>query len=507
MEGTMDTIAPAFTLAETASGLIEHLPIGVVVLSPDTRVLFTNRAAANLLGLSQEQMMGKLSADPMWRFIRDDGTRLPLEEFPANQVISSIQRIKDFVLGVDRDGGGHTWMLVNAYPEFDGGERLQQVVITFADITDRKLGEERIQRQLEYLTALSDIDRAISSGFDLRLNLITIISQVIAQLKVDAADVMIFDPVSQVLEYSEGRGFRNKAAVRGNLRLGDSYAGRAALDRRIIHIATLSEDNDNFLRGPLLAGEGFTAYYGVPLIAKGQVQGVLEVFLRTPSSHDNEWLDFLRTLADQAAIAIDNATLFDNLQRSNAELALAYDSTIEGWSRALDLRDRETEGHTQRVTHITVKLAEAFGISGTALVHIRWGSLLHDIGKMGIPDDILLKPDTLTDQEWVVMKKHPVFAFEMLYPIRYLRSALDIPYCHHERWDGSGYPRGLKGEEIPLAARIFAVIDAWDALRSERPYQAGLSAERAREQIQERAGTHFDPQVVKVCLESDLFND
>jgi len=503
----MDITAPEFTLAETASGLIEHLPIGVIVLSPDTRVLFTNRAAAKLLGLSREQMLGKLASDPIWCFTRDDGTRLPLEEFPANKVVTSIQRLQDFVLGVELAGGGHTWLLVNAYPEFDGGERLQQVVITFADITDRKAGEERIQRQLEYLTALSDIDRAISSGFDLHLNLITIITQVMAQLKVDAADMMIFNPVSQVLEYSDGRGFRNKAVERGNLRLGDSYAGRAALDRRIIHIANLTEDYDNFLRGSHLAGEGFVGYYGVPLLAKGQIQGVLEVFLRTPPSHDKEWLDFLKTLADQAAIAIDNSTLFENLQRSNAELALAYDSTIEGWSRALDLRDRETEGHTQRVTYITVKLAELFGLSGTELVHIRWGSLLHDIGKMGIPDDILLKPDTLTDQEWVVMKKHPVFAFEMLFPIRYLRSALDIPYCHHERWDGTGYPRGLKGEQIPLAARIFAVVDAWDALRSERPYQAGLPAERARERIRERAGTHFDPQVVTVCLESDLFGE
>ena len=493
-----------FNLAETASGLIERLPIGVIILAPDTRVIFTNLAAAKLLSLTQEQMLGKLAGDPVWRFTRDDGTPLPLVEFPVNQVIASVQRLRDFVLGVYRDNGGLAWLLVNAYPEFDSEHCLQQVVITFADITDRKLGEERIQRQLEYLTALSDIDRAISSGFDLRLNLITIITQVIAQLRVDAADVMIFNPISQILEYSEGRGFRNKAAQRKSLRLGDCYAGRVALDRRIIHISSLAEDYENFLRGPSLAGEAFVGYYGVPLIAKGQIHGVMEIFLRTPLAPDKEWHDFLKTLADQAAIAIDNSSLFEKLQRSNAELALAYDSTIEGWSRALDLRDKGTEGHTQRVADITVRLAESFGMSGTELLHIRWGSLLHDIGKMGIPDEILLKPDSLTDEEWVVMKKHPVYAYEMLSPIRYLRSALEIPYCHHEKWDGTGYPLALKGEQIPLAARIFSVVDTWDALRSDRPYQAGLPEERAREHILALAGTHLDPHVVKVFLELDL---
>jgi len=502
----MESSVNSFKLAETAAGLVEHLPIGVLILAPDTRVLFANLAASKLFGLSRDQMLSKQAGDPIWRFVRDDGTSLPLAEFPVNRVIASVQMLKDFVLGVERPDGGCAWLLVNAFPEFDSQQELRQVVVTFADITDHKLGEERIQRQLEYLTALSDIDRAISSGFDLRLNLITIITQVIAQLKVDAADVMIFNPVSQILEYSEGRGFRNKVVVRKSLRLGECYAGRAALERRIVHISSLTEDYDNFLNGTSLAGEGFVSYYGVPLIAKGQIHGVMEVFLRTPQAQDKEWHDFFKTLADQAAIAIDNATLFEKLQRSNAELSLAYDSTIEGWSRALDLRDKETEGHTQRVTDITVKLAESFGLSGSELVHIRWGSLLHDIGKMGIPDEILRKPDSLTEDEWVIMKKHPVFAYEMLSPIRYLRSALDIPYSHHERWDGTGYPLGLRGEQIPLAARIFALVDTWDALRSDRPYQAGLCATRSREAIRALAGTHLDPHVVKVSLELDIFS-
>jgi PAS domain S-box-containing protein len=189
------------------------------------------------------------------------------------------------------------------------------------------------------------------------------------------------------------------------------------------------------------------------------------------------------------------------LQRAHQELAQAYDTTLEGWSRALDLRDKETEGHSQRVTEMTLRLARAIGLSEPELVQVQRGALLHDIGKMGIPDSILLKPGSLSDEEWEVMRKHPSYAHSLLAPIVYLKEALAIPYCHHEKWDGTGYPRGLKGEQIPLAARLFAVADVWDALRSDRPYRAGWPKERVREHIRGLAGSHFDPTVVQVFLE------
>jgi putative nucleotidyltransferase with HDIG domain len=197
---------------------------------------------------------------------------------------------------------------------------------------------------------------------------------------------------------------------------------------------------------------------------------------------------------------VDNATLFKDLQRSNSELMLAYEATLEGWSAALDLRDRETEGHTQRVTKMTMELAEVMGIGATELVHIRRGALLHDIGKMGVPDNILLKPDKLNEEEWQHMRMHAVYAKNLLSNISYLQDALDIPYCHHERWNGSGYPRGLKGEEIPLAARIFAIADVYDALTSDRPYRKGWPREQALDYIREQAGSFFDPKVVDVFL-------
>jgi len=239
----------------------------------------------------------------------------------------------------------------------------------------------------------------------------------------------------------------------------------------------------------------------VQLLINEDVKGVVESLQRRILAGAADRLDFLEPLAGQPAIAIQDATQFESLQESNRELFQAYDATIEGWSHALDLRDRETEGHSLRVTEMTMELARKFSFPDEQLIYIRWGALLHDIGKMGIPDSILLKPDKLTDQEWERMKKHPDFAFEMLSPITYLKSSLDIPYCHHEKWDGTGYPRGLKGEVIPLAARLFAVVDVWDALCSDRPYRLAWSKEKVLEHIQSLSGTHFDPKVTEYFLE------
>lgn len=192
------------------------------------------------------------------------------------------------------------------------------------------------------------------------------------------------------------------------------------------------------------------------------------------------------------------------LEQAHTKLLKAYEATIEGWSRAMDLRDHETEGHSQRVTELTLKMAKMFGMNEEELVHVRRGALLHDMGKLGIPDAILLKPGTLTEEEWETMRLHPQLAFDMLYPIEYLRDSIDIPYCHHEKWDGSGYPRKLKGEEIPLAARIFAVVDVWDALTSDRKYRPAWQKEAAFAYVREQAGRHFDPAAVDLFFKMNL---
>jgi putative nucleotidyltransferase with HDIG domain len=361
------------------------------------------------------------------------------------------------------------------------------------------LHEETV-RHLDQLQALHDIDLAITASMDLRLILNILLEHVVIQLAVDAASVLLLNPHSQTLEHAAGRGFRTRAVQCAQIRLGESFAGRAALERRVIQGGDPAQLPENRQFAALWAGEGFVAYYGVPLIAKGQVKGVLEVFHRLPLTAEPDWVSFVETLAGQAAIAIDNAQLFTGLERANLELQIAYDTTIEGWSHALDLRDKETEGHSLRVTETTRRLARAMGMGDAELVHVRRGALLHDMGKMGVPDGILLKPGGLTDEEWVTMRQHPQVAFDMLSPITYLRPVLDIPYCHHEKWDGTGYPRGLKGEQIPLAARLFAVVDVYDALTSDRPYRKAWSNENALDYLRKQAGTHFDPKAVELFL-------
>lgn len=188
-----------------------------------------------------------------------------------------------------------------------------------------------------------------------------------------------------------------------------------------------------------------------------------------------------------------------------ADVEAAYDATIEVLTAAIDLRDHETQGHSQRVAEMTVRLARLFGFKDEELRHIRRGALLHDIGKLGVPDSILLKPSSLTESEWIEMRRHPTLAYEWLRKIPYLRPALDIPYCHHEHWNGGGYPRGLMGEEIPLAARIFSVVDVYDALTYDRPYRAALQSSYAIEIIETLSGTQLDPQVVTAFSEQMRF--
>jgi PAS domain S-box-containing protein/putative nucleotidyltransferase with HDIG domain len=366
----------------------------------------------------------------------------------------------------------------------------------------RMLLHEQTMHQLQNLRALSDIDSVIVSTADVNTSLDVVLLHVIEQLNVDAASVSLFNQASGKLSHMKGRGFVTDAFEQGKeLYLGEGFAGRVVLEHRMIHIPDLAIAKDEYPRfARPNADEGFVSYYGTPLIAKGKVVGVLEIFHRSLLEPDEDWLEFLQTLAGQTAIAIDNAELFTNLERSNMELILAYESTLEGWSAALDLRDKETEGHTQRVTAMTLNLAREMGMKDLELGNIRRGALLHDIGKMGVPDHILLKPDKLTDEEWVSMRKHPIFAYEMLSRIAYLHDALDIPYCHHEKWDGTGYPRGLKDQEIPLAARIFAVVDIYDALTSDRPYRKGWSHESTLEHIRTLSGSHLDPEVVRAFL-------
>ncbi|GGM00650.1 hypothetical protein GCM10010841_06570 [Deinococcus aerophilus] len=371
-------------------------------------------------------------------------------------------------------------------------------LIQAAEAKVRKLNED-LERQLRHVTGLREIDQSIATSADLNVTLGMILENIRQQLEVDAATILLLDQHTLTLRCGAARGL-STALQDLTLRLGDGLAGQVALNRQPLLAADLQTTDVSPAWRAMLEGERLVAYYAVPVIAKGKVLGVIEVLHRQPFEPSSAWLEVFEVLTNQAAIAVDNAELLSELEHSNLELRLAYDETIEGWARALDLRDRETEGHSRRVTETTVELCRMLGFSTEELVDVRRGALLHDIGKMGIPDAILSKPGRLNDEEWLRMKEHASYAVALLSPIRFLRPALTIPQYHHEKWDGSGYPLGLRGEAIPLAARAFAVVDVYDALTSDRPYRKAWPREAATAHLRAGAGTHFDPQVVGAFL-------
>ncbi|MBN2149093.1 MAG: PAS domain S-box protein [Anaerolineales bacterium] len=474
--------------------VIDHALQGMILIRGD-KVQFANPAICKITGYSTDEMSA-LDMQGLMSLVHP-------EDLPGVMEVQQMRASGEWKQPAyqfrfhHKDG---SWRWVEAFDTLLPNGDEPHILTAILDVHERKVAEIQIRRQIEQLRSLHTIDTAISASHDRSLILNVIIDQVIAQLEVDAAAVLLLNPHSMQLDTVAGRGFRAMQA-RPPLRVDEGWAGKAIRERRLVRVPSVRETNGNIKQDPFFTQEGFSAYYVTPLIAKGQVKGVLEVFHRANLAMEPERLDFMETLAGQTAIAIDNISMFNDLQRSNLELAMAYDATIEGWSRALDLRDHDTEGHSLRVAEITLRLAKAMDISEGELIHLRWGALLHDIGKMGVPDAILHKPAPLTEEEWEVMRQHPTYAYEMLSPIEFLRQSIDIPYCHHEQWDGLGYPRQLKGEQIPLSARIFAVIDSWDALCNDRPYRKAWLEDEVRRYIQEQAGARFDPRVVDAFLQ------
>jgi PAS domain S-box-containing protein len=486
---------------ERAAQYLDIAGVILVVLDRTGRVTLINRKGSEILGQPEEEIVGKNWFD----LFVPQRLRTEIKSVFSRLLDGDLEPVAYYENPIIQSDGTERLIAWHNTLIKDAQGRITATLSSGEDITARKKAEEQARYRLEHLATLHAIDMIINSSLDLRVTLQEMLDLAVSQLHVDAAAVLLMNPHTQLLEYAAVQGFHDTRIRHSLLKLGEGIAGRAALEQRSIFIANLLIDGGVAPRiSSLIAGENFIGCYVLPLIAKGQVKGVLQVLHRSTLNVDEEWLGLIDSLAAQAALAIDNATLFNDLQRSNMELILAYDTTIEGWARALELRDRETEGHTQRATELTLMLARAMGMSETELVHARRGALLHDIGKMSIPDSILLKTGSLSDEEWRIMRRHPVYAYELLSPIAYLRPALDIPYCHHEWWDGTGYPRGLKGKEIPLAARIFSLADAWDALNSERRYHPAWPEEQVREHIRSLAGSQFDPAVVDRFLNLEL---
>jgi putative nucleotidyltransferase with HDIG domain len=365
-------------------------------------------------------------------------------------------------------------------------------------VLHRQMLHENTQKNLKELQSLRNINEAITVSLNIHVIYNVILDEITKNINFSAAAILRLKRYSGFLKYEAWRGFNVYNPKNINFHLDEGYPGQTASTLKPLHINKLKDTENDKAYKQLIQKEGFVSYHNEPLIVKGHLQGILEIFGRRPFNNDKD--SFFKTLANQTSVAIENADLFYNLEISNLELISAYDSTIEGWAYALDLKDEETEGHSRRVTEMTLRIAQKLEVDKEELAHIRRGALLHDIGKMGIPDSILLKPGKLTEKEWEIMKKHPEHAFRMLSHIAFLRPALDIPYYHHEKWDGTGYPRRLKGNHIPLAARIFSVVDVYDALTNNRPYRKAWSKDKAISHICQQAGKHFDPDVVRVFL-------
>jgi PAS domain S-box-containing protein len=478
---------------ENLSRFPEENPNPVMRMTPDGVLLYANQSSRPFL---TEWNIG------VGQSIPEDCRELIGEAFASQQGKRIETRIGERIFNC------------NVTPIVNGG----YVNLYARDITDRKMAEEALTRQteelrqrnlelarvneltdrrLQQLAAMRTVDMAISSSFKSELVMEILLEQLTSQLKIHAADILIFHPAMQGFRFFCGRGFYAMPSSSEYIRLADSYAGRAAQERRMIKVPRLDEKTDQPKIFPRIAKEGFVSYACLPLIAKGQIKGVMEVCQRDILELGPEEDSFLEMLAGQAAIAVDNAEMFGNLQSSHDELQLAFNSTLAGWARALELRDREVEGETQRTADQAMRLAQMLGESDEDLTHLYRGAILHDIGMMSVPDDILLKHGPLTDEEWTIVRKHPQVAFDILSPVLFLRPALDIPHTHHEKWDGSGYPRGIKGEHIPLAGRIFAVVDVWNALRSDRPYRKAWKDAEADEYIRNQSGKQFDPAIVQ----------
>jgi GAF domain-containing protein len=368
---------------------------------------------------------------------------------------------------------------------YDGKPAIMHII---HDITDRRQREHELQ-------AIASLSSALRTASGLKEMLPVIVNEIANLINCDCETIEIIDPQSgdAVVEAAYGMwekliGQRQKSGTGMNAVIGAT--------RQPFLTSNLEKDARAFYHE--WARYGIIGCAGLPMVAQEKLIGF--IWIGRKSEISRKELRLISAVTDIAANAIYRSTLHEQTQKTAAELAEAYETTLEGWAQALELREHETAGHSKRVIKYTVSLAKAFGYNGKDLINIRRGASLHDIGKMGIPDEILLKKGPLTAQEWKVMRKHPIYAYRLLSRIPYLTPALDIPYYHHEKWDGTGYPNGLKGTEIPLPARIFSVIDVWDALSSNRPYRKAWPPDQVVQYLKDQAGKQFDPDIVNTFI-------
>jgi PAS domain S-box-containing protein len=465
---------------ERFSTIFHASPIPILIIrAADGKFVDVNEAFQNLSGYKREEVIGHSVPELNHWSNPDELRRLEIlvrEQGAAHNFDARLRA---------KSGQIHD-VLMSAAPIEVSGERY--IVNMAYDITARKQHEIELQA----IARLSAALRTANSRVEM---LPVIVEQLVTLLNCETVSIEITDPLTgdAVIEAAHG----NWAALIGT-RQKSGTGINAIISQTRQPYSTNDLKNDPNLAYPEWTHSGILGSIGAPLVAHDHLIGFLWAGRKSEMVQSD--IRLLVSVADMAANAIYRVTLYERSQKDAADLVLAYDSTLEGWAHALELRDQETEGHTRRVMQMTVDLAKAMCVDERELENVRRGAMLHDIGKMGIPDSILLKPGTLNEREWEIMRLHPEYAYKFLESIEYLHPVIDIPYCHHEKWDGSGYPRGLAGEQIPFTARIFAIVDVWDALRSDRPYRKAWSDETIRKYIVQQSGKHFDPQVVQVFL-------
>jgi PAS domain S-box-containing protein len=475
------------TSAEQYRFLFENNPHSMWVYDRQTlKFLAINDVAVEKYGYSRAE------------FLTMDLTQIrPAEEVPKlNQYLANLpiqQRYAGEWVHRAKDGRLFHMEVTNHPIQFDGRNAMMVVAV---DATERKIAEQKLLQQMEFQVALREIQHVISGTIDMTVSLNLLVTRTRHLLKVDAVAILLANPLQHTLEYKFGSGFSSYQMPNVPIRFGQYYAGKIAINQKSIRATDASqmEHIDELTR------ESFVMYMGLPLISKGKLVGVMEVFHRTACERDENWMTHLETLAGQAALAIENAQTMEKLQRAILDASHSYDVVLENIAHAVDARKDRQAQHTQSVLKLTLQLAQAVNYPNSQIADLRRGVLLHDIGNLCVPDAILFKTEPLTADEYQAIYQHPRIAYEMFANVTFLRHALDVAYCHHEKWDGSGYPRGLMKQTIPLSARMCALADVWDALTSDRPYRPAWKKEEAIRYIQEQSGKHFDPTLVPAFL-------
>ena len=479
---------------DLSDAVLDTVGVFVAVLDSEGVIVFTNETFEEILSLKSEDIIGKNCSEV---FASPD-----LANWIENTASKTLDREIENFYEADLETSSTTlhirWALSNLTSW--RGEH-DYFVLTGVDITQLVESERSATHRLANIRALHEIDMAVSYHLELEKMLDVFLERLISRLGVDGADVFLIDEERSVLRFAHGKGIVTGEMDFRELPMEGTIPSSVASSGKPYSGPLDTSSNPECPRLKNLIDMKVKDYHAVPLETRGKILGVLETFDMMQIHRDSEWNDFLQMLAAQASLAIDVALMIDNLKDSNRKIAEAYDQTLEVLVGTLEMRDMNTKKHSRRVADLTVWLAEKMGASEEEIENMYRGALLHDIGKISIPDSVLLKEGPLSEDEWKVMKTHPTTAYEVLSQVEYLRPSLDIPYCHHERWDGSGYPRGLKGEEIPLAARIFAVVDVYDALTSDRPYRKAWSKEKTVEYLLENSGKLFDPAVIEKFLE------